>query len=77
MQTAMVVISTREEYLILSVKGLNPTGQALLREGEHSYDKLSAVDPKTNEKSEYYFQIDRVFGHWDKIFKKDKPSTGQ
>jgi TonB family protein len=69
-ETAMVVISTREEYLVLQAKGLDPTAQALLHQGGHSYDKLSAVDPKTGEKSEFYFQIDRVFGHWDKIFNK-------
>jgi len=69
-QTAYVVISTKEEYTILQLRGLRPTGQALLRDDGHSYDKLMAIDPKTNEKSDFYFQIDKVMGHWDKIFKK-------
>ena len=69
-ETAFVVITTGEEYTILRLNGLKPTGQALLHQNGHSYDRLSAIDPKTNEKSEFYFQIDKIFSSWDKIFKK-------
>jgi Domain of unknown function (DUF4919) len=59
---AFVVISTDEEYALLNFLGLRPMGQALLNVGGHSYDKLTAVDPKTNEKHELYFNIDKPFG---------------
>jgi len=47
---------------LLNFMGLRPLGQALLNVGGHSYDKLTAVDPKTNEKQEFYFNIDKPFG---------------
>jgi Domain of unknown function (DUF4919) len=59
---SFVVISTDEEYALLNFLGLRPLGQALLNVGGHSYDKLTAVDPKTNEKHELYFNIDKPFG---------------
>jgi hypothetical protein len=69
-EKAYVVISTDEEYALLNFLGLRPTGQALLNVGEHSYDKLSAVDPKTNEKREFFFQIDIPFGYLGRALKK-------
>ncbi|HZT60642.1 MAG TPA: DUF4919 domain-containing protein [Pyrinomonadaceae bacterium] len=59
---AFVVISTDEEYTLLNLLGLRPTGQALIKEKGHSFDKLNAVDPKTNDKYEFYFNIDKPFG---------------
>jgi hypothetical protein len=59
---AMVVISTDEEYTLLNLLGLRPAGQALINDKGHSFDKLTAVDPKTNEKYEFYFNIDKPFG---------------
>jgi Domain of unknown function (DUF4919) len=59
---AFVVISTGEEYTLLNLLGLRATGQALINDKGHSYDKLTAVDPKTNEKYEFYFNIDKPFG---------------
>ena len=59
---AFVVISTDEEYALLNYLDLRPTGQALINSGGHSYDKLTAVDPKTNEKYELFFNIDKPFG---------------
>jgi Domain of unknown function (DUF4919) len=59
---AFVVISTDEEYALLNILGLRPTSQALLNKGGHSYDMLTAVDPKTNEKQDIYFNIDKPFG---------------
>ena len=59
---AFVVISTDEEYALLNYLDLRPMGQALINSGGHSYDKLTAVDPKTNEKYELFFNIDKPFG---------------
>ena len=58
---AFVVISTDEEYVLLNFLGLRATGQALINEKGHSYDKMTAVDPKTNETVVYYFNIDKRF----------------
>jgi uncharacterized protein DUF4919 len=59
---AFVVISTDEEYTLLRLLGLRPMGQALLNENGHSFDKLTAVDPKTDDKYEFYFNIDKPYG---------------
>jgi hypothetical protein len=60
-ETAFVVISTDEEYVLFNSLGLRATGQALINEKGHSYDKMTAVDPKTNETVVYYFNIDKPF----------------
>jgi hypothetical protein len=62
METAFVVISVDEEYALLNFLGLRRTRQGLLNGGGHSYDKLYAVDPGTNAKHEFYFQIDKPLG---------------
>ncbi len=61
MDTAFVVISTDEEYALFSALGLRVTAQALINEKGHNYDKMTAVDPKTNETLIYYFNIDKPF----------------
>ena len=60
-ETAFVVISTDEEYALFSVLGLRVTAQALINEKGHNYDKMTTVDPKTNETVIYYFNIDKPF----------------
>jgi hypothetical protein len=62
MEQAFVVISTDEEYALLNILGLLPGDQSLMHGGGHAYDKLDAVDPKTNQEHEFYFQIDIPFG---------------
>jgi hypothetical protein len=69
-EKAMTVISTGEEYLILKVYGLMPGSQSLLEANGHHYDRLDAVNPKTNEKVTLYFNIDRPYGALENIFKK-------
>jgi len=59
--TAFVVISVDEEYALFSSSGLRVTAQALVNEKGHNYDKMTAVDPKTNETLIYYFNIDKPF----------------
>ena len=61
METAYVVISTDEEYALFNYLGLRPGDQALVKEKGHSYDKMTVVDPKTNETMVFYFNIDKPF----------------
>jgi len=70
MATAFVVISTDEEYALFNYLGLRPTDQALIKDKGHSYDKMTALDPKTNQSVVYYFNIDKPFNWLDKSLKK-------
>lgn len=67
--TAFVVISTDEEYVLLNWMGLRATAQALVAQAGHSYDRMTAVNPKTNEKTDYYFNIDKPFNWLGKSLK--------
>lgn len=68
-ETAFVVISTTEEYVLLNVLGLRPAGQALVHDKGHSYDLMTGVDPKTNESVKLFFNIDKPFGWLGNRFK--------
>lgn len=68
--TAFVVISTDEEYALLNWMGLRATGQALVAADGHSYDRMTVLNPKTNEKADYYFNIDKPFNWLGKSLKK-------
>ena len=68
-ETAFVVISTAEEYVILRVLGLSIGSQSLQSANGHHYDRLDAVDPKTKQKVTLYFNIDRPYGALEKLFK--------
>lgn len=61
METAFFVISTDEEYALFNFMGLRPTAQALVEDKGHRYDKMTVLDPKTNQTSTYYFNIDKPF----------------
>jgi Domain of unknown function (DUF4919) len=68
-ETAFVVISTDEEYALFNYLGLRPSGQALIKDKGHSFDKMTAVDPKTNASVVYYFNIDKPFDWLGKTLK--------
>lgn len=57
-ETAYVVINTREEYIILNVLGFKPEKQSTVESNGKKYDRMEAVDLKTNQKVEIYFNID-------------------
>ena len=59
--TAFVVISTDEEYVLFNWLGLRPTGQALVNDKGHNYDRMTVVEPKTNQTLTFYFNIDKPF----------------
>ncbi|HKV42176.1 MAG TPA: DUF4919 domain-containing protein [Blastocatellia bacterium] len=56
--TAYTVICVREEYLVLSVKGLKAGSQELVHDKGHSYDLLNAEDESSGERVRFYFNID-------------------
>ena len=68
--TAFEVISINEEYGLIRSLGLRPIGQAMLEEKGHRYDAMTVVDPKTNQESKLYFNIDKPF-NWEP--KKPQP----
>lgn len=61
--SAWRVITVREEYALLSVKGLKVDRQSLVDQGGHVFDEMDVTDTSTGEKSTRWFNIDRVFGH--------------
>lgn len=70
METAFVVISTDEEYTLFNVLGLRATDQALVSQNGHSFDRMTAKDPKTNETVVYFFNIDKPFNWLSQSLKK-------
>lgn len=68
--TAFVVISTDEEYTLFNVLGLRATDQALVSQNGHSYDRMTASNPKTNETVVYFFNIDKPFNWLSQSLKK-------
>jgi hypothetical protein len=62
-ETAFHVRSVREEYQILGALGLCPEMQSLIQQGRHTYDMLSARDPRTGATRELWFDISSFFGH--------------
>lgn len=69
-ETAYVVISTDEEYTLFNVLGLRPTGQALITQNGHSFDRMTAINPKTNETVIYFFNVDKPFNWLGQSLKK-------
>jgi Domain of unknown function (DUF4919) len=65
-ETAYVVISVDEEYVLLRVLHLSPAGQSLLHEKGHSFDLLEAKDPKTGGTINLYFNVDIPMGLLEK-----------
>ena len=74
--TAYRVVTVREEYATLMILGLRRTKQALVHDGPHSFDVLTAVDPDTKAESTIYFNIDPIIDHQTKLFSKSKPAVG-
>jgi hypothetical protein len=67
--TAFIVISTDEEYALFNYLGLRPQSQSLIKEKDHNYDRMVALDPRTNETVVYYFNIDKPFNWLGKSLK--------
>jgi hypothetical protein len=56
--TAYVVVSVHEEYVILRVLKLQMAGQSLVSDKGHSYDVMETKDPKTGETVKLFFNVD-------------------
>ena len=69
-ETAFVVISTDEEYVLLNFLGLRPSGQSLITRNGHSFDRMTALNSKTNETVVYFFNIDKPFNWLGQSLKK-------
>jgi hypothetical protein len=69
-KTAFVVISTDEEYVLLNWLGLRATSQSLIREDDHNFDLMQAVNRETNETVSYYFNIDKPYNWLGKSLKQ-------
>ena len=69
-ETAFVVISTEEEYALFNYLGLRPQDQSLIKEKGHNYDRLTALDPQSNQTVVYFFDIDKPFNWLGKSLKQ-------
>jgi hypothetical protein len=69
-ETAFVVISTDEEYVLFNFLGLRPAEQSLITRNGHSFDRMTANNPKTNETVTYFFNIDKPFNWLGQSLKK-------
>ena len=58
--TAWVVINVHEEYVLLRVLGLSPSGQAVIHKDGHSYDEMKAKAEDGAEQT-FYFNVDIPF----------------
>lgn len=70
LETAFVVIATDEEYALFNILRLKAVSQSLVHDKDHSYDRMDAVDLKTNQKTTFYFNIDIPFNWLSKSLKK-------
>lgn len=57
-ETAYVVISVEEAYAVMKSLGYSVWGQAVTRQGEHTFDLLSGTNEKTQQSVKLYFNLD-------------------
>ena len=62
--TAYVVISVHEEYIVLQVLGLRPSGQSVVHLNGHSYDLLETKQKDSGAGVKLYFNVDIPFKHY-------------
>ena len=68
--TAIIVITTREEYFLMSANGLKKIKQSLVKADGHSFDKMDVENTKTGDRKTIYFNIDIPFGWLSKSMQK-------
>ena len=73
--SSFTVIDVDEEYALMRAKGLKVTGQALVQQGGHSYDAITAITDK-GESATYYFLVDRVLAAEAKLMTPGSVSEG-
>lgn len=57
--TAYVVIAVDEEYSLIDALGDIAGDQALVKENDHQYDRISVKNAETGETGALYFNVDR------------------
>ncbi|MGA2572391.1 MAG: DUF4919 domain-containing protein [Terracidiphilus sp.] len=62
-ESAWVVITVHEEYVVLRALGFQPSGQSLLSQGGHSYDVMKVKDDDGAEHT-FYFNVDIPMSHY-------------
>ena len=62
--SAIEVISVREEYAFLEARNLTSERQSLITIGDRSYDRLVVLDPATGRKREIYFDVTLIMDWW-------------
>lgn len=69
-ETAHMVITVHEEYVVLHALGVGlPKSQALIHQGPHSFDKIVYVDPDSNQEKTIFFNVDIPIRHETETFK--------
>ena len=58
---AFEVISISEEYALFQALGVRRLRQSLMRDKGRAYDAVVVADPKTNQQTTYYFNVDKPF----------------
>jgi len=67
--SSITAIYTGEEYLILTgIMGLEVTGQAIIHDAEHSYDRMGVRNVATGDTGYVFFNVDCLVATWDRLF---------
>ena len=62
-ESAWVVITVHEEYVVLSVLGMRPGTQAVIHKDSHNYDEMKVKDADGKDHT-FYFNVDIPFKHY-------------
>lgn len=63
METAWVVVTVHEEYVVLRALGFKPSGQGLLEKDGHSYDQMKVKNAEDGTEQTFYFNVDIALKH--------------
>jgi hypothetical protein len=63
-ETAWVVISVHEEYVLLRILGFKPSGQSVMQKDGHSYDVMKVKNATDGTEQTFYFNVDIPFKHY-------------
>ena len=75
-ETAWIVTAPSHEYDILGYYSLSSGMQSLQSSGGHSYDVLT-TNPESDEKMDFYFNIDKPFGSLRQTMRKEEPEESK
>jgi hypothetical protein len=64
LETAWVVITVHEEYVMLRVLGFRPSQQSLVNQKGHSYDVMKVKNAEDGTEQTFYFNVDIPFKHY-------------